>query len=415
MFFRFIYSVGNIGYYVIVWFVAFFNNKAKLWIRGRRGVFEKIKKDNISEKGVIWFHVSSLGEFEQARPLIEKIKQKNSSDKILLTFFSPSGYEVKSNYKFADYIYYLPIDTKKNAVKFIKLVKPKLIFWVKYDFWFNYIEQIFENSIPLYLISGIFREKQIFFKKKGKKYANLLNYFTHLFVQDDISVELMKSMDILNVTKVGDTRFDRVIEIAEQSTEIEIVKTFVEDKLCLVVGSSWLADDKIITEFINSSSENIKFIIAPHNIEEERIVELLQLLNKKVIRFSKAELLNVADFQVLIIDNIGILSSVYKYGKIAYIGGGFGTGIHNILEAAVYGMPVVFGKNYKKFNEAKEMIALKTAFSISNSEEFNRTLNIFLSDENFMDRTAEKARDYVYQNKGATNKILNYVFPKKSI
>jgi 3-deoxy-D-manno-octulosonic-acid transferase len=407
--FKFIYSIGIISYSVIIWLVSFFNSKAKLWIQGRKAVFDKIEADKIVSKNVIWFHVASLGEFEQARPLIEKIKNKNSAQKILLTFFSPSGYEIRKNYKFADYIHYLPIDTIKNAQKFLKLTNPKLVIFVKYDFWYNYIEQIYKKSIPLYLVSGIFREKQIFFKKSGKSYAKLLTYFTHLFVQDDISVDLMKSIGIGNVTKTGDTRFDRVIEIAEQSYEIEIVEKFKDNKTTLVVGSSWLADEKIFTEFINSTFEDIKFIIAPHHIEENRIIELLQLLNKKVVRFSKANIETVADFQVLIIDNIGMLSSIYKYGNIAYVGGGFGTGIHNILEAAVYGMPIVFGTNYKRFNEAKEMIAIKTAFSIDNLEDFTRIMKTFLSDENFLASTSQKAKNYVYQNKGATEIVLDFI------
>lgn len=407
--FKFIYSAGIISYSILIWLASFFNSKAKLWIQGRKGIFEKIEADKIAIKNVIWFHVSSLGEFEQARPIIEKIKKKNNSQKILLTFFSPSGYEIRKDFKLVDYVYYLPIDTIKNAKKFLKLINPKIVVFVKYDFWFNYIEQIYKKSIPLYLVSGIFREKQLFFKKIGKSYAKLLTYFTHLFVQDNVSVELLKSLEIKNVTLAGDTRFDRVIEIAEKSIDIDIVEKFKDNKTTIVVGSSWLVDEKIFTEFINLTYENIKFIIAPHHTEENRIIELLQLLKKKVVRFSKANMETVSDFQVLIIDNIGMLSSIYKYGNIAYIGGGFGTGIHNILEAAVYGMPIVFGPNYKKFNEAKQLIALKTAFPITNLEDFTRIMKTFLSDENFLASTSEKAKNYVYHNKGATEKIFEFI------
>ena len=312
MFFRFFYKSTIIAYYVVAWIAAIFSVKAKKWIKSRKGIFEDIKVDNLSEKNVIWFHISSLGEFEQIRPFIEKFKQKYSSEKILITFFSPSGYEIRKNYEYADYVHYLPIDTQKNAIKFIEIVKPKIVFWAKYDFWFNYIEQVYKNSIPLFLISGLFRENQIFFKKIGKNYAKLLTYFTHSFVQDENSERLLKTLGISNVTVVGDTRIDRVIEIAEKSVDIELVEKFVDNKTCFVAGSSWLLDEKVISQFINFNHNDVKYIFAPHELEEDRIIQLLQMLNKKVVRFSKAKLENIADFQVLIVDNIGMLSSIYK-------------------------------------------------------------------------------------------------------
>ncbi|MBN2891654.1 MAG: 3-deoxy-D-manno-octulosonic acid transferase [Bacteroidales bacterium] len=410
MLFRFFYSIGIRGYAFLVWLASFFNPKAKLWIKGRKNIFAKISQLNIASENVIWFHVSSLGEFEQARPLIEKIKRQNTSKKILITFFSPSGYEIRKNYESADYVFYLPVDTKKNANLFLKLINPSLVFFVKYDFWVNYIQQIHKKNIPLFLVSGVFRRNQIFFKRKGKKYAEVLKCFNHFFVQDKESLFLLKNIGIETVTIAGDTRFDRVIEISEKSVDFNIIEEFAGNSICFVAGSTWPSDEKIISQFINSNVDDIKFIIAPHNIEENRIIDLLQLLNKKVVRYSKANLESVSEYQVLIIDNIGMLASIYKYGKIAYIGGGFGAGIHNILEAAVYGMPVIFGPNFKKFNEAKDLIELKAAFSITDSEEFNTIVKTFLSDLNFISATSEKAKNYVCKNKGASQVIMEHVF-----
>lgn len=413
MVFNFFYSIGVKSYAFMILIASLFNKKAKLWLTGRKNILKNLKNENFISP--IWFHVSSLGEFEQARPIIEKIKKHFPTQQIILTFFSPSGYEIRKNYNQADFVYYLPIDTKKNAKLFLKIIEPKIVFFVKYDFWKNYIEQIYFNKIPLYLVSGIFREEQIFFKNIGKKYAEILKYFTRHFVQDQKSVDLLKSINIKNVTLAGDTRFDRVIEISEQSEKIEIIENFVGNKFCFIAGSTWLADEKILSEYINNQLKDIKFIIAPHDISENRIIEFLQLLKKNAVRFSKAEINTVNEYSVLIIDNMGMLSSIYKYAKIAYIGGGFGTGIHNVLEAAVYGMPVIFGPNYKKFNEAKDLIDLKAAFSIKNYTDFQNTIDMFMDDEVFLTSTSEKAKYYVGKNKGASQIVLNFVFKNNSI
>ncbi len=400
--------MGIRAYSFLSFFASFFNKKAKQWRAGRKNIFNRL--ENSKFDAPIWFHVSSLGEFEQARPLIEKIKNRRPEQQIILTFFSPSGYEIRKNYDKADFVFYLPIDTKKNAKLFVETVKPSIVFFVKYDFWYNYIEQVYLHKIPIYLVSGIFRENQIFFKKIGKKYAQILHYFTHIFVQDENSEKLLNNLNTNNITIAGDTRFDRVIEISEQTDKIELVENFVGDNLCFIAGSTWLPDEKIITNFINLSNENIKYIIAPHNIAESRILELMQLLKKKVTRFSKANPAEIQNFDVLIIDNIGMLATIYKYAHIGFIGGGFGSGIHNILEAAVYGMPIMFGTNYKKFNEAVEMIELKAAFSIRNNEDFSKNMKMFINNNVFREEVAKKAKDYVYKNKGAVNIIIDFVF-----
>ncbi len=407
--FKFFYSLGISFYYFIVLVVSIFNKKAKLWINGRKKVFSKLKNFDFSKSKNIWFHVSSLGEFEQARPLIEKIKKLYPKYKIILTFFSPSGYEIRKTYNYADFVSYLPSDTIQNSKKFINKINPKLVFFVKYDFWFNYLNTLYNKKIPTFLISGIFRKNQIFFKKIGKPYQKVLNFFDILFVQNKESIDLLKSINISKTILTGDTRYDRVIEIAESSIRIEIAEKFVNEKTCLIAGSTWLTDEKLLCDFINNCNNNFKFIIAPHQIEENHILELLLLLKKPTVRFSKAVIDKVAEYQVLIIDNIGMLSSIYKYGQVAYIGGGFGNGIHNILESTVYGVPVIFGPNYKKFNEAIEMINIKTAFSISIYEEFNQILKLLLTDDFFRKNTSKKAKEFVYTNKGASDKILKEI------
>lgn len=407
--FRIFYYISLKFYYLLILISSIFNKKAKLWIKGRKKIFKKIKETGNSDVESIWFHASSLGEFEQARPLIEKIKNKYPEYKIILTFFSPSGFEIRKSYKFADYIYYLPLDSPRNAKKFISILQPKISFFVKYDFWYYYLKNLYKKNIPTYLISGIFREKQIFFRKIGKGYSKVLGFFTHIFVQNKKSAEMLESIGIKNYTIAGDTRFDRVIEIATNSAENSIVKNFVAEKFCIIAGSTWYEDEQLLAKYINES-ENIKFIIAPHEINENHIINLLQIINKPAIRYSRAKDKNLKDYTVMLIDNIGMLAGLYKYGKIAYIGGGFGAGIHNIVEAAVYAMPVIFGPKYKKFQEALDMIKEKTAYSINNYEELKHYFSMFVNNPDFLKTISDKAKNYVWQNKGASDKIMNYVF-----
>lgn len=404
----FFYTLSLKFYQLAIFISSFFSKKAKQWIVGRQNIFERIEKSGVNQSKNIWFHVASLGEFEQGLPVMEKIRNQFPEHKIVLTFFSPSGYEVRKKTKAADFVFYLPMDSPKNAQKFIKLIKPEKAFFVKYEFWYFYLKNLSENKIPTYLFSAIFREKQHFFKWYGSLGRKMLSFFEHIFVQNQKSVELLAKIGIENVSIAGDTRFDRVAEIAQNSKKFEIVEQFSNTKFCFVAGSTWEADEKIIIDFINTKPENLKFIIAPHNISEKNILRITNLLQVDYSLYSNAKLEPVSQKQVLIIDNIGMLSSLYKYGQIAYIGGGFGTGIHNTLEAAVFGMPVIFGTNYQRFQEAVDLINKGAGLSISNFEEFENLLNLLLQDENLLKKKSEIAENYVKSKCGATDIILKF-------
>ncbi len=386
-----------------------FNSKAKLWVTGRAKQElalrqAKYKIQNTKYK-IIWFHCASLGEFEQARPLIEAIKL-NPKSIIVLTFFSPSGYEIRKNYQSADYIFYLPIDTLSNARKFIETINPTAVFFVKYEFWFNYLQELKRKNIPTYLVIGIFRENHYFFKVYSSWFRKQLKCFTHFFLQDEKSVELLKSIGYTNTTFAGDTRFDRVADIAANIKSFPLIEQFKQDKKILIAGSSWREDEDIIAQFKLGS---LKLIIAPHEIDENHIKSILELFKSStIVRYSQANEVNVKAAEGMIIDNIGMLSSLYQYGAIAYIGGGFGKGIHNILEAATFGLPTIFGPNYQKFNEAKELIHLGGAFSITNHTEFENTMQL-LSDKSVLKTASHQSKQYVQNRVGATSKILNSI------
>ncbi len=333
-----------------------FNTKAKLWVAGRKDIFKQIADKLKDDKFRIWIHVSSLGEFEQGRPLMELLKKEYPDYKIFLTFFSPSGFEVQKNYKFADYIFYLPLDTKSNAVKFVDLINPDIAIFVKYEFWYNHLKALSDKKIPTYLISGIFRPSHAFFKWYGKWYKQILYFFDHFFVQNSESKQLLENIGLRNVTISGDTRFDRVAEIAQKAKPIPFIEKFCEDNTTVIFGSSWKADEELFFDFINKNENNIKFIIAPHEIHEENIVKIMSRITQPILRYSQIEHNKSNDARVLIIDNIGMLSTAYKYGSIAHIGGGFGSGIHNILEAATFGLPILFGPNYHKFQESLKVL-----------------------------------------------------------
>ncbi len=405
---KFVYNTGIKAYTSAIKTASLFNDKAKLWVEGRKNIFQRLESDFKENKAkVIWIHAASLGEFEQARPLIEKLKQKYPDKKILLTFFSPSGYEVRKNYEIADYIYYLPADTSKNAKQFIKIVKPEIVYFIKYEFWKNYLYNLYINKIPTYLVSGIFRESQVFFKNSGKSYSKVLNYFTHFFVQNQTSLSLLKSIGITNVTVSGDTRFDRVIDIANQTIDLKKVSKFCNNKQVIIAGSSWQPDEELLAKYINNSKFDVKLIIAPHEIKEQNILRIKKLLNKKVLLYSDINNVKPEDYDVLIINNIGLLSSLYKYADIAYIGGGFGVGIHNILEPATFGKPIVFGTKYKKFKEAVDLIELNAAFSISNYNELKNIFNKLLSDNEYLKQTSEISANFVQNNAGAVKLIIS--------
>ncbi len=367
---------------------------------------ERIKKFQRFQNRLVWFHAASLGEFEQGRPVIEALKEKEPDTVIVLTFFSPSGYEIRKNYKGADHVFYLPQDTKRNAELFVKKIAPDAAVFIKYEFWYHYLYELHKNEIDTFLISATFNKNQPFFKSWGKIYKRMLKFFTVIFVQDNESVSLLNSIGINKNKHAGDTRFDRVKQIAENAQKLEKIEKFRTDgRPIIVCGSTWPADESILLRYINQNSYDYKWIIVPHEIDESHIKNIIRNCQKSIVRYSD-EKADFASAEVLIIDCIGILSSVYGYGKIAYIGGGFGTGIHNTLEAAIYGIPVIFGPKYEKFREAVELIENQGAFSISNEQDFREIIDeLNATDE----RTEEYGiRAYAYTNTqfGATEIIM---------
>lgn len=406
---RLLYNFGLSIYYCGIVVAGFFNKKAELFIKGRKNIFKELAQKISSDDRIVWFHAASLGEFEQGRPVIESFRKKNPDYKILITFFSPSGYEIRKNYSGADFIFYLPFDFRGNAKKFISIVNPELVFFIKYEFWYNYLSILKLRNIKVILFSAIFRREQIFFKWYGAFFRNILQCFHHIFIQDINSRNLLLEAGYDRCTMTGDTRFDRVCDIAENSAEINIVKVFCQKSQIIVAGSTWEKDESLLIEFLNKTDNNLKAIIAPHEIKEQGISRLIKSFKGKAIKFSEATDSNVLDAKLLIIDNIGMLSSLYKYATITYIGGGFGKGIHNILEAAVYGKPVIFGPNYQKFREAVSLKESGGAFSISTFSELENTVEKLLSNQEFLFTTSDISRKFVYSGKGSTNAIISFV------
>ena len=403
---KLLYNLGIMIYSLAARLISPFNSKAKLWTDGRKG-WEALLRENIGpDNKNIWIHCASLGEFEQGRPLIEAIKKARPEFKIVLTFFSPSGYEVRKNYSVADHVCYLPADTPGNARKFISLVNPAAVIFVKYEFWDNYTSAIKKNGIPLYLISGIFRVNHHFFRWYGGFFRKILFRFSHIFVQDKQSMDLLKRTGIENVSVAGDTRFDRVVMIADSAKDIPQIEQFKGEERMFLAGSSWRQDEEIIARYINLYPQKMKWVFAPHEIDKPNIDRLEKLFSSEVARFSGFTDRS-ADARILIIDNIGMLSSAYRYASIAEIGGGFGKGIHNVLEAACWGIPVLFGPNHKKFREAVELLSLDGARSFSSFEEFSEIIDNWLSDKNEYSKSAGNALKYVRENTGATGKILS--------
>lgn len=406
-----LYNLSIFIYSMLIKLAAPFNLKAGQINKGRQRVFNELAARINPQRPVVWVHCASLGEFEQGRPLIEAIKKNHPNYQILLTFFSPSGYEIRKNYELADSICYLPADTKSNAERLIKLIRPEMVFFVKYEFWFHYINELKKNNIPLYLVSAIFRENQLFFKTSpwASWYRRMLFGFTHFFVQDDQSVELLARLGLKNTTKAGDTRFDRVAAIANSGKDIPLVEKFKNNQPLLVAGSTWKPDEELLAQYIHSNP-GIKFIIAPHETKRINIERLINLLKTSVICYTEASAETIQNKQVLIIDTIGLLSSIYRYADLAYIGGGFGVGIHNTLEAAIYGMPVVFGPNYLKFNEATTMVKLEVAYPVTNYSQLRTVLDTLFSNKSKKDAIAGRCNNYTQQNLGATQTIMGIVF-----
>lgn len=410
---KLLYNLGILLYYALVYIASFFNDKAKKFVAGRKGVFSFLAERIVFNDKFIWMHVSSLGEFEQGRPIIEAIKREHPEYKIVLTFFSPSGYEVRKNYEGAEIICYLPMDTSWNAAKFIRIVNPSIAIFIKYEFWGNYLSELKKRDIPTYIVSAIFREEQVFFKSYGGWYRNFLYNFKHLFVQDKNSQDLLASIGITNVSVVGDTRFDRVLAIAKASKELPIVSAFKGEKPVLVAGSSWPKDEAFLLPYFNQRSD-MKLIIAPHEIHESHLEDIISKLKRPYVRYSQTTPEEAAKADCLIIDCFGLLSTIYRYGEVAYIGGGFGVGIHNILEAAVYGMPVVFGPNYQKFREAVEMAKVGGAFPIQDGAEFDRLMDDLMNTESeTFKKAAAEAQKFVADNCGASEAVLQALFGER--
>lgn len=393
---------------------SYFNKKLRKMLDGEREAIKQIREKVDPDAQYIWFHAASLGEFEQGRPLIEKVHKEHPEYKILLTFFSPSGYEVRKNYTGADIITYLPIDTITNARAFLRAIRPVMAFFIKYEFWYNYLHILQHRGVPTYSVSSIFRPNQIFFKWYGRNYGRVLQCFTHFFVQNEESQQLLAGIGFKNSTVVGDTRFDRVLQIKEASKQLPIVDSFVhihEEKkpLTFVAGSSWPPDEAIFIEYFNTHP-SWKLIIAPHVIGEDHLKQIISLLkNKKVVRYTQTTETDAANADVLIIDCFGLLSSVYRYGEVAYVGGGFGVGIHNVLEAAVWSIPVIFGPNNAHFAEAQGLKHNGGGFEIHNLEDFSKYIQRFEVETNFRLERGIAGGKYVAALAGASNKVLNNI------
>ena len=384
-----------------------FNEKVRKMWKGERKAIRILREKVDPNAQYVWFHAASLGEFEQGRPLIEQLKREHPEYKILLTFFSPSGYEVRKNYEGADIITYLPLDTIINARRFLRAVRPVMAFFIKYEFWYNYLHILKHRHVPVYSVSSIFRPEQIFFKWYGRQYAHVLKCFTHFFVQNEESKQLLAKIGIRDVTIVGDTRFDRVLQIKENVKSLPIVEAFRSSAPTMVAGSSWLPDEEIFIRYFNEHRE-WKLIIAPHVISEEHINQILSMTNRKVVRYTQTTPEKAAQADTLIIDCYGLLSSIYNYGDIANVGGGFGVGIHNLLEAAVWDIPVIFGPNNQRFQEAQELKAVGGGFEISSYEDFEQLMTQF-EDADYMHQCGAEAGKYVKQRAGATRLVLSSV------
>ena len=411
----FFYTLFLSLYHSGIRFIARWNPKARLWTDGRKDIFPRLEKALSENKSpLIWLHCSSLGEFEQGRPVLESLRKNYTNHKILLTFFSPSGYEAKKNYSGADYIYYLPADSKKNAKRFVEITNPQLVLWVKYDYWYYYLAQLKQKNIPLLLISGVFRKDQPFFKWYGRLHRYMLECFRHLFVQTEESAQLLKKVGLTeSVSVAGDTRFDRVLEIAGNKRPLPEIDQFCDSKPVIVAGSTWAEDEEELDHYANTHPQ-IRFIVAPHDISEERLKQAEGLFTR-CTRYS--ELSNIAGSNnddgvpnVLLIDNIGMLSQLYRYATITYVGGGFGNdGVHNVLEAAVYSKPVIFGPEYEKYIEAVELVERGAAYSIESAVEIEKLMNDMLADTNWLNESGEAAGNYVRSKEGATQRILAYI------
>lgn len=405
------YNIAIYLYLLAVKFVGLFSKKVKLMRKGHKQVFDILRQSIDKDSQYLWFHAASLGEFEQGRPLIERIRKRYPQYKILLTFFSPSGYEVRKNYEGADVICYLPFDTPRNVRRFLDLARPSMAFFIKYEFWQNYMKGLQRRGIPTYSVSSIFRPNQVFFRWYGGQYYKVLTRITHFFVQNEESLRLLATRGVTNATVVGDTRFDRVLEIHQAARQLPLVERFKGDcNKVLVAGSSWQPDEELFIDYFNRHPE-MKLIIAPHVVDENHLAWIESRLNRPSMRYTRALGTNadLSRVDCLIIDCYGLLSSIYRYGEISYVGGGFGVGIHNVLEAAVYGIPVLFGPNNQRFREARQLLAEGGAFEIHDATGFAATMDRLFTDEAFLAQSGECAGRYVKDNAGAADAVLEAI------
>lgn len=407
-----VYNFGLILYAWAVRLIASRHVKAKQWIEGRRDLFNRMAGAIGPSERIIWVHVASLGEFEQGRPLVERIRRDYPSYKILVTFFSPSGYEIRKNYPGADYIFYLPLDTPRNARRFLEVAHPEIAIFVKYEFWLNLLSGLRRRGIRTYIVSAIFRRKSVFFKPYGGLWRQALETFETLFVQNEESKQLLAELGFDNVVVAGDTRFDRVAEIAASASHVDIVERFRGESRLFVAGSTWGPDEELLIRLINDNPD-IKFVVAPHEMDEARIQRLLSEARGGALRYTGCTAhTNYAGRQVLVLDTVGLLASVYGYATWAYIGGGFGIGIHNTLEAATFGLPVAFGPRYEKFKEARDLVTLGAACSVATYDELRRWFVPLRDNEDFLLKTSRAAKDYTTRHQGATNLIVRTIFDK---
>lgn len=397
----------------IAWFflrlTAIFHPKIKLFVEGRKRTFDILEKSISKQDKIIWMHVASLGEFEQGLPILKQLKLEYPDFKLLVTFFSPSGYEVKKHTAAADIVAYLPMDTQINVKRFLETVNPQLVLFVKYEIWPNYLKLLAKKEIPTLLISAIFKKEKIYFKTYGGFMRKALNTFTHFFVQDANSKSLLESLGFNNVTVSGDTRFDRVSEILKQDNHLPFMEDFKGSDICFIGGSTWPEDEEIITEFINTLQKPMKYVLAPHNIKENHIHNLKKSIQKKVVLYSETAGKDLSGFEVLIVDTVGLLTKIYSYAHIAYVGGGFATGLHNTLEPAVFGIPVIIGPQYEGFKEAEELVDRGGILVVKNSPEFSTKLNTLIKDKEHLQNTGQINAAYVAEKKGASIQIMHYI------